>query len=191
MGFVVIVLGLVLVAQTQARWGDVPTVDKLDVASYTGRWYEAYSTVIQRWTFQKNSFCTCAQYGINKDGTISVINSGRLKSPTGKENSLGGVATQPDLKFPGKLTVQFPGSPKGDYWVTKLGPLNAKNEYSYAIVTTPWKALMWVLVRDVDEFKQMYDKEVLQWLSVNGYSWYWNKPRTTYQGKDCLYPKSA
>lgn len=186
---VVLVVALVLVAQAHA-WYDVKTVDELDVNKYKGRWYEAYSSLIQRWTFQKNSFCTCAEYGLTADqGKISVLNSGRLKSPTGKENAITGFATVPDAKFPGKLSVQFPGTPGGDYWVAKLGPVNKAGQYSYSIVTTPWKALVWVLVRDVDEFKQLYDKEVKQWLKVNGFNWFYNKPRATYQGKDCIYPK--
>jgi len=178
---------LLLVGSCQAFWG-IKTVDELDVGKYTGVWFEAYSSLIQKWTFQRNLVCTSATYGQNADGTISVINSGRIKTPTGDENKISGTAFLVDPKVPGKLKVQFPGSPKGDYWVVKLGPLNARGEYSYSIITAPFKSFLWVLVRDVAEYKSKHDAGVQKYLSDNGYNWFWNRPRVTYQGKDCIYP---
>ena len=51
---------------------------------------------------------------LKDDGTVDVVNSGRKHSPTGPENSINGIAERPDDKEPGKLTVQFPGGPKGN-----------------------------------------------------------------------------
>merc|ERR1719323_16968 len=168
--------------------GDVETVPELDVNKYAGRWYEAYSSLIQRVTFQKDSVCTCATYTLRDDGKITVLNAGRINTPTGEENALTGEAFVVDPAVPGKLKVQFPGSPKGNYWVVKLGPIDAEGQYSYAVVTTPFKSMMWVLVRDYEDFKQNYDSEVLAYLDENRYNWFWNRPRSTYQGSDCLYP---
>merc|ERR1711962_1057490 len=42
--------------------GKVKTVDELDLTKYMGRWYEMYNSLIQRQTFQKDSFCTTADY---------------------------------------------------------------------------------------------------------------------------------
>merc|ERR1711936_1171370 len=172
----------------QAWWWDVKTVDKLDVDKYLGRWYEAYGSLVQKWTFQKNSFCTCANYGKRSDGKISVFNAGRKFSPTGKASNITGYAYIPDANVPGKLKVVFPRSGEGNYWVMKLGPLNAAGQYSYAIVTSNFKAFLWVLVRDHDEYMKTQDAEIQQWLKENGFTHFWNKPSKTYQGKDCLYP---
>ena len=70
----------------------------------------------------------------------------------------------------------------------KLGPENEDGKYAYSIITTPYKALLWVLVRDTKTFKKQYDAEVLDYLKKNGFNFIWNKPRETYQGQDCLYP---
>merc|ERR1712060_359511 len=179
-----------LVASCSADWPwAVKTVDKLDINKYLGRWYEATSSYIPKKTFQKNSFCTNAIYSLRKDGKIGVLNSGRLLSPTGKENSIKGYAYVVDPKFPGKLKVAFPSASEGNYWVVKLGPLNSDGKYSYAVVTSNFKLITWVLVRDVDEYKTKYYHEVQTFLKKNGYDRFYNRPKPTYQGKDCIYNK--
>ena len=71
----------------------------------------------------------------------------------------------------------------------KLGTLNKDGQYSYAIVTSNLKSFLWVLVRDHDDYMKTQDAGIQAWLKENGFTWFWNKPRKTYQGKDCLYPK--
>jgi len=73
-----------------------------------------------------------------------------------------------------------------------LGPESGeKGQYEYSVISTPSKSLMWVLARDPKTFKEKYDKEVLDFLKDNGFDWFWNKPRETYQGEDCFYPSST
>jgi len=183
-------VGIVLLCCAHAlAWPwQVETVKELDVNKYIGRWYEAYGSLIQKATFQKDSYCTCANYGIRKDGKISVFNAGRLHSPTGKANNITGFAYVVDPKFPGKLRVEFPSAPAGNYWVMKLGPLNKDGQYSYSIVTSNLKSFLWILVRDVDDYMKKYDAEIQEYVKQQGFTWFWNRPRKTYQGKDCLYP---
>merc|ERR1712183_123943 len=167
----------------------VDTVEDLDLASYTGRWYEGYSSLIQRATFQRNSYCTTADYSLKPNGAIKVINSGRLKSPTGEENTIEGEAKVVDANEPGALNVKFSTGPQGDkanYLVVKLGPV-VDGKYDYTVITTDYKALVWVLARNPETFAQKYEKDVLAYLKKNGYNWFINRPRKTYQGKDCIY----
>jgi len=172
----------------------VKTVDTLDLNKYTGRWYEAYSTLVQKATFQRNSYCTSATYTINGDGTVKVFNAGRIGSATGKANEILGVAKVVDAKVPGALNVKFATGPQGDsanYLVVKLGPATFGKDglYEYTVISSPKKFLAWVLVRDVKDFKAKYETEVLAYLKDNGYKWFWNRPRATYQGDDCIYPQ--
>merc|ERR1712142_1005298 len=166
----------------------VKTVDHLDIDKYMGRFYEIYSTLIQRQTFQKNSVCTSATYTLRKDGIVKVYNSGRKNTPTGEFSAINGTAVP--TKDPGAFIVNFPKSPKAtsaNYLVVKLGPV-VNGLYDYSVVSTPKKLMMWVLARDPATFKTKYDAEVKQFLKDNGYTWFWNKARETYQGADCLYP---
>lgn len=74
--------------------------------------------------------------------------------------------------------------------VIKLGPATHGKDglYEYTVISTPRKTLMWVLARNAKQFKAKYDTEVRQYLEKNGFTWFWNKPRPTYQGDDCVYP---
>jgi len=170
----------------------IKTVDRLDVEKYTGRWYEMYNSLIQRKTFEKNSFCTTATYTLGADNkTILVNNSGRISGAKGKLNDIDGTVVRPDaINAPGELIVSFPQAPqssKPNYLVIKLGPV-VNGQYAYTIITSNYKAFTWILARDVKVFREKYEKEALAYLDNNGYNWFWNKPRKVYQEDDCLYP---
>ena len=73
-------------------------------------------------------------------------------------------------------------------WVVQLGPATFRgNQYQYSVVTDPLKLTLFVLARDVVEFKQNYDAEVLTKLKEQGFTRFYDKPIDIYQGKDCMY----
>ena len=73
--------------------------------------------------------------------------------------------------------------------VVKLGPENNDGKYAYSVITAPLKSMVWVLARNPETFHKQYETEVLAYLKKNWYSFFWNKPRESYQGDDCLYPQ--
>ena len=73
-------------------------------------------------------------------------------------------------------------------WVVQLGPPTFEgDQYQYSVVTDRFKISLFVLARDVEEFKQYYDAEVLTKLKEQGLYKFYNKPTVTYQGEDCKY----
>ena len=72
--------------------------------------------------------------------------------------------------------------------MVQLGPATYQgNQYQYSIVTDPLKLSLFVLARDVTEFKQKYDAEVLTTIEQLGFTSFYDKPTDIYQGKDCVY----
>lgn len=74
-------------------------------------------------------------------------------------------------------------------WVVQLGPPTFKGSYyQYSVVTGPGQYDLFVLARNITEFKQNYDEQVLTKLKTEGFTRFYNKPMDTYQGKDyvCL-----
>jgi len=73
-------------------------------------------------------------------------------------------------------------------WVVQLGPPTFKgNYYQYSVVSGPGKTGLFVLARDIAEFKQNYEEEVLAKLKEQGFTRFYNKPRETYQENNCIY----
>ena len=74
--------------------------------------------------------------------------------------------------------------------IVKVGPATFGDDglYEYSVITTPYKALVWVLARNPETFEAKFKTEVFKFLDENGYNWFWNKPKPTVQGKDCIYP---
>ena len=74
----------------------------------------------------------------------------------------------------------------------KLGPVSVYGDveqYSYSLVSGPSSLYLFVLVRDVEEFRLTYEADVLDWLENNGFNSTVNNPIETYHGDDCGYPE--
>jgi lipocalin len=138
-----------------------PTISSINVDNYLGHWlqvYQAPTNVI----FQGYGTCITADYGLLDNGDISVLNS---QLDENKElEQISGYGYYKNFSEPGKLTVHLDGVPvDSPYWIVKLGEVK-DNQYQYTIITNPSGISLWVLTRDVDEFKKLYDKEVVDFL---------------------------
>jgi apolipoprotein D and lipocalin family protein len=188
-------------ARNQATITGFPTtVSALNTSAFLGRWYEVYQDLITAATFQQNSFCATADYGVDlaKPGNITVVNRERYGSISGPERNVSGYAYQPDPQGePGQLVVMLHGdnaSPfPAPYWILKLGPINNESaHYEYAVVSDMFRLTLFVLARDVAHFHAFHEQDVLSWLAGNGFDQWWNKPILLLQD-NCTYvtPSSA
>ena len=78
------------------------TVKVLDIPRFMGKWYE-----IARYdhTFEKGMTHVTAEYSLESNGKIRVINKG-IKN--GKPKEIVGKAKQPNpIEYPGRLEVSF------------------------------------------------------------------------------------
>lgn len=163
------------------------TVSELDVNAYMGRWYEMYSSIIPKLTFEKDGFCVTADYFkpfLSSTGVLQfeVVNSLNEGSPTGELSQVTGTATNdnPDDE-PGKFKLQFEESSNtGDYWILEVGDM-VNGQYPWAIVSTPLCTSLFVLARDVNEFNTVYKDDVLQEVEDLGFTIFINEPIETFQ----------
>ena len=156
------------------------TVPELNVPQYLGRWFEMYCDLPTE-LFQSR-YCVTADYGLNTNGTVSVLNKERKTSVTGETSSILGWAAQSNPQEPGQLTVSLQGPPfPAPYWVYSLGPATYNGtQYQYAIVSDPRKENLFVLARNVTEFERKYDSDVLAQLKELGFTSFVNKPKKVY-----------
>jgi apolipoprotein D and lipocalin family protein len=112
------------------------TVSAVDLNRYIGTWYE-----IGRYpnSFQKQCGPATADYALQPDGNISVIN--RCSSPSGIKETRG-TAKVVDRQTNARLSVTFFWPFAGDYWILALG-----SDYEYAVVGTPNYKYLWILSR--------------------------------------------
>jgi apolipoprotein D and lipocalin family protein len=122
---------------------NITTVDSVDLEKYAGKWFEISKI--------PNSFqdhCeknTTANYEINEDGDIAVINS--CIDFEGEIDDADGLARVVDTKSNSKLEVSFVSIFGwhifwGDYWI-----LGLSEDYSYVAVGTPSRKYGWILSR--------------------------------------------
>ena len=152
----------------------IETVSSINVDNYLGHWiqvYQAPTNVI----FQGYGTCLTADYGLLDNGNISVINTQLNKDK--EVEQITGYGYYKNISEPGKLTVHLEGVPvDGPYWIVKLGEVK-NNQYQYSIITTPpvlgrkpegldlpSSISLWVLVRDIETFMELYNKEVIEFL---------------------------
>lgn len=118
---------------------ELRVVPRVELARYMGRWYE-----IARYPnrFQSGLVGVIAEYQLDNDGNIRVIN-------TGHKDRLGGAVKRSTARAwvtcdesRAKWHVQFIWPFRADYWIIDLG-----DNYEYAVVGQPSRDHLWVLSR--------------------------------------------
>ncbi len=133
------------------------TIPELDVPRYMGTWYEIAK--FPNWFQRKCVSGTKAEYSLNSDGTVKVIN--RCKLDSGEMIEAIGAAKQIGPASSPKLKVRFaPGWISflpfvwGDYWVIDLD-----TRYQIVAVSEPKREYLWILSRkpsiDPVEYKNL------------------------------------
>ncbi|WOE32436.1 MULTISPECIES: lipocalin family protein [unclassified Acinetobacter] len=120
-------------------------VNQIDIERYAGKWYEIAHLPMY---FQRHCVShTTAQYQLNADKTIGVIN--RCRDKNGEMMTAEGVAVSQNAGN-SKLKVSF--LPKGlrwipftrgDYWILRIDP-----EYKVALIGGPSDKYLWILSRE-------------------------------------------
>jgi apolipoprotein D and lipocalin family protein len=136
------------------------TVDQVELDRYLGKWYEIAKYPVR---FQQNCVDATAEYSLNDDGTIRVLNT--CQPTDGSEpDTIEGYAVVTDTSTNSKLLVYFPGSPFGaPYWIIDLA-----EDYSYAVVGEPSRNFLWILSRTPTMQQSTYDA-ILEQLPEKGY----------------------
>ncbi len=128
-------------------------VKKFEVNRYLGKWYEIARLDFR---YERNMNNTTAQYALNEDGTIQVINRGydtvknKWEEATGKAK-FAGEPTEARLK------VSFFGPFYAPYNVIALDP-----EYRYALVAGKNLKYLWILSRE----KSIPDEIMKNYISI-------------------------
>ena len=153
----------------------VSSIDTVEInpSFYQGMWYQTYGDNFILNTFEKDAYCAYADYTILDDNTIGVYNWERYGSVTGPVQDITGYAVL--TENPGQLMVYFSGNVPAPYWVVKIGPV-IEDEYQYAVVSDPYELGLYVLARNVTQYYDLYDDEVLEFLDENSFTSLYNKP---------------
>ena len=117
------------------------TVSNFNLEKYLGKWYE-----IARIDFkhERNLSNTSAEYSLNEDGTIAVINRG-FNVVTNEWEMAKGKAKFRGAKNIGELKVSFFGPFYAGYNVLALDA-----DYQYALIAGEDTDNLWILSRDTN-----------------------------------------
>ncbi len=167
--FYPIALTLFLSGCTSAPAPHLPTVEKIDLERYSGKWVE-----IARYENRFEIGCAgaSAEY-ISQNDHIRVINSCYDEKGIKTAEAIGRAHAVEESNN-SKLRVSFFRPFYGDYWVVMLG-----DRYHYSVVGDPSRKYLWILSRtqklspeDKDKILTYlptigYDPEKLYWTTVH------------------------
>lgn len=189
-------LGALLATVALAQELPSEPLEDVVLESYLGRWYQTHASLTVKYTFELGGNCVTADYGSSGvENVITVTNEGRPKwwVPRFLRGlfKIEGFGAKGGEGFPdGALSVGFGRGgaedasfdAPGNYWIFKLGPVNEETQkYEYSLVTNASKNQLYVLVRDVARFRELYQDEVMDILERSGFTKFFNKPRRTNQ----------
>ncbi len=135
-----------IVKTVQIQDNEMPppkTVESVDLESYAGLWYEIsrYDT-----PFDEDAVGVTAEYTLNDDGTVKVLNQGFVGGLNGTPTSIEGVARVVDPETNAKLSVTFDrpdiAGVEFDYWIIEL-----EEDYEWAVVTSATRFVLYILSR--------------------------------------------
>ena len=134
-------LCIVLLVSCTGLPDNVEPVSQFDTEQYLGTWYE-----IARLdhSFERNLERVTATYGLNEDGSISVLNKG-FNTEKGEWRQAEGVAKPMGSSDIAHLKVSFFGPFYGTYAVFELA-----DDYSHAFVSGYNTDYLWLLAREPD-----------------------------------------
>ncbi|MCU4677517.1 lipocalin family protein [Catenovulum sp. 2E275] len=136
---------------------NITPVDAFKLKPYLGQWYEIARLPH---SFENNLTQVTAQYQLNEDGSVKVINRG-LNLCDNKWEQAEGVAKFVGEQNKGHLKVSFFGPFYGAYVIFELGPLS-NGQYQYSFVSGPNTDYLWLLARQPDvseKIKQDFIKQ--------------------------------
>ena len=138
------------------QYPPLKTVEKVDLNSYLGTWYE-----IARYEhfFEKGCSNVSATYSLKENGDINVLNE-CIKD--GKLSGANGVAYATDASN-SKLKVSFFRPFYGNYWILMLG-----ENYEYALIGDPSREYLWILSRE-NKISEELKTSILKKLPEFGY----------------------
>jgi apolipoprotein D and lipocalin family protein len=127
-------------------------VNDFEPDRYMGKWYE-----IARLdhSFERNLSNVSATYTLKANGDIRVKNRG-YNAKTGAWEEIEGNARFLVNETVGSLKVSFFGPFYGGYHIIELD----RQSYSYAMVTGPKRAYLWILARKPTLAEPIYQKLV-------------------------------
>lgn len=118
---------------------------KIDLNKYLGLWNEIARIEND---FEPKMTNVTAEYRLNKDGSIQIINSGYLDSQFKHIKGIGITTDRDDL-----LKVSFFSGSYSDYRI-----LAVTDDYEYALVGGDSKDFLWILARtkhiDIDVYNK-------------------------------------
>lgn len=133
---------------------------RVDLTRYIGRWHE-----IARYphSFEDGCSSVTADYTLQEDGSIHVLNQCRLGEQANKIKKAEGRAKVVDKRTNAKLKVSFFWPFYGDYWI-----LDLDENYQYAVVGEPSRKYVWILSRTPEMESDLYE-ELVSKIRQSGY----------------------
>jgi len=129
----------------------VVPVAGFDLSRYLGRWFEV-AQIDNR--FEKGLIKTTAEYTLNDDGTVNVLNSG-VDEISGRHKRASGTAVFVQDKTQAALKVSFFGPFYGGYNVVAID-----EDYQWAIIVGSSLKYFWVLSRRAEITEQLRERAI-------------------------------
>lgn len=127
----------------------VEAIKPFKIEKFLGKWYEIARL---NFLFERNLNYASAEYSLNKDGSIKVINRG-YNYKKQQEEEVEGKAVFVDNKNEGKLKVSFWGPFYSGYNVVSID-----NKYKYALIVGRNRNYLWMLSKEKEIPKKVIQR---------------------------------
>lgn len=156
-GGVAAAIGGILITKSNRRFKKAKVVKDFRLDRYLGKWYEIARIDFR---YEKDLKNTTAEYSLNEDGSVKVLNKGyNFKKEIWKESE--GKAKFDGATNKGKLKVSFFGPFYSDYNI-----IDIQENYKYALVVGKNNDYLWILSRDKEIPRTVKNKFLIKAIEI-------------------------
>jgi lipocalin len=151
-------------------------IENIDYNKYNGNWYEIYVSEFSNLNNNKIEKCIKHKYEyINdcyEDYCEKLLVTKKFINENDEYKEVDAfMINKSDKKGNGKLSFYINNNYLSiPYWIIKLGEIK-DNQYQYSIISNPLRSSLIVLGRDIYDFNDKYNKEVLEYLSKYNFNY--------------------
>lgn len=156
-GGVAAAIGGFLLVKSKSEYKKPKAVKNFRLDRYLGKWYEIARIDFK---FEKNLNNTTAEYSLNEDGSVKVLNKGYNFEKESWQESEGKAKFHGDSNI-GRLKVSFFGPFYSDYNVIAV-----EENYKYALVVGKNRDYLWILSREKEIPKAIKNKFLIQAIEI-------------------------
>jgi lipocalin len=140
-------------------------ITNFELSKYMGTWYQIYTNEFVESSILRYGKCITANYTIKTNNSFNIYSEMILDN---RIISITGIGIITNRIEPNKIDIIWDYGADGENWIYDIGP-EYNNLYDYAIISDSNKISLFIIIRNVERYFNLYNNTVFEYLNNNNF----------------------